>query len=107
MITVNNHGKVHKAWPAKSQLQRVEDEGECIIHTAMQDHEAVLEYLTQRGDGSAALSLLRTPAVSQELFYKFAPALMALDPHATVRPPVPSSYTFLCRPISPGWLRQM
>jgi hypothetical protein len=49
-----------------------------------QDHEAVLEYLTQRGDAPAALTVLRTPGVSRELFYKFAPALMVLDAHATV-----------------------
>eukprot|EP00884_Botryococcus_braunii_P001644 jgi/Botrbrau1/11480/Bobra.0360s0007.1 len=57
-----------------------------LMHYAQlrQDHEAVLEYLTQRGDAAGALAVLRAPGVSHQLFYKFAPALIPLDPHATV-----------------------
>ena len=50
----------------------------------MQDWEAVVEYLMQRGDAQRALPVLRRPGVSQELWYKFAPALMLLAPAATV-----------------------
>ena len=50
----------------------------------MQDHEALLEYLVQRGDFKRALAILRRPDVSQELFYKFAPSLMAMAPTETV-----------------------
>lgn len=49
-----------------------------------QDNEAVLEYLLQREDAERAIALLRRPDVSQELFYKFAPGLMALAPRETV-----------------------
>lgn len=51
----------------------------------MQDNEAVLEYLLQREDAERAIALLRRPDVSQELFYKFAPGLMALSPKETVK----------------------
>ncbi len=51
----------------------------------MQDNEAVLEYLLQRGDAAKALAVLRRPDVSRELFYKFAPGLMAVAPGETVR----------------------
>ena len=38
----------------------------------------------QRGEAERALPVLRRPGVSQELWYKFAPALMALAPTLTV-----------------------
>ena len=38
----------------------------------------------QRGEAERALPVLRRPGVSQELWYKFAPALMALAPALTV-----------------------
>lgn len=49
-----------------------------------QDNEAVLEYLLQRGEAGRALAVLRRPGVSPELLYKFAPALVAAAPGATV-----------------------
>ena len=49
-----------------------------------QDWESVVEYLMQRGEAERALPVLRRPGVSQELWYKFAPALMALAPTLTV-----------------------
>ena len=52
----------------------------------------MLEYLLQREDAEHAIALLRRPDVSQELFYKFAPGLMALAPHETVMLPA----THLC-----------
>ena len=50
----------------------------------VQDWEAVVEYLMQKGDAEQALPVLRRPGVSQELWYKFAPALMLLSPGPTV-----------------------
>ena len=50
----------------------------------VQDWEAVVEYLMQRGEADRALPVLRRPGVSQELWYKFAPTLMLLAPAATV-----------------------
>ncbi len=47
----------------------------------------MLEYLLQREDAERAIALLRRPDVSQELFYKFAPGLMALAPQETVISP--------------------
>lgn len=44
----------------------------------------MLEYLLQREDTKRAIALLRRPDVSHELFYKFAPGLMALAPGDTV-----------------------
>ena len=38
----------------------------------------------QRGEAERALPVLRRPGVSQELWYKFAPALMLLAPGPTV-----------------------
>lgn len=51
----------------------------------------MLEYLLQRGEAARALAVLRRPDVSRELFYKFAPGLMAAAPSETVRnrPPDP------------------
>ena len=45
----------------------------------------MLEYLVQNKEAKRALAILRRPDVSQELFYKFAPGLMALAPGNTVR----------------------
>ena len=50
----------------------------------LQDWEAVVEYLMQRGEAERALPVLRRPGVSQELWYKFAPTLMLLAPAQTV-----------------------
>ena len=55
-----------------------------MIKLRLQDNEAVLEYLVQKGDVQRALALLRRPDVSQELFYKFAPGLIPLAPGETV-----------------------
>ncbi|KAK9814445.1 hypothetical protein WJX72_006013 [[Myrmecia] bisecta] len=52
--------------------------------TYRHDNEAVVEYLMARGEASRALAVLRHPNVSQELFYKFAPVLMASAPRETV-----------------------
>ena len=49
-----------------------------------QDSEAVLEHLVTRGEAGRALALLRRPGVSQELSYKFAPALVAAAPAEAV-----------------------
>uniref|UniRef100_A0A1D2AFE6 Pep3/Vps18 beta-propeller domain-containing protein n=1 Tax=Auxenochlorella protothecoides TaxID=3075 RepID=A0A1D2AFE6_AUXPR len=49
------------------------------------DHETVLELLVQQGQVTRALEVLRSPAVSPELAYKFAPALAALAPEESVR----------------------
>lgn len=50
----------------------------------MQDNEAVLEILLQRGEAGRALAVLRRPGVSPELLYKFAPELVAAAPGPTV-----------------------
>ena len=50
----------------------------------MQDAEAVLELLVQRGEARKALAVLRQPNLSPELAYKFAPPLMAAAPSDTV-----------------------
>ncbi|BDA49156.1 Vacuolar protein sorting-associated protein 18 homolog [Coccomyxa sp. Obi] len=52
--------------------------------TYRQDNESVLEYLLQRGEASKALAVLRRPGISQELVYKFAPALIAAVPAETI-----------------------
>jgi hypothetical protein len=44
----------------------------------------VVEHLVARGDAPRALTLLRRPGTPRELTYKFAPALMAAAPDATV-----------------------
>lgn len=44
----------------------------------------MVEHLAARGDAARALMLLRRPGVPRELAYKFAPALMAAAPDATV-----------------------
>jgi len=69
----------------------------------MQDWEAVVEYLMQRGEAERALPVLRRPGVSQELWYKFAPTLMLLAPRPTVdawmtaQPPLePPRYALIC-----------
>lgn len=49
------------------------------------DWEGLLEYLLQRQEAQRALEVLRRPSVSQELHYKFAPALVALAPELTVQ----------------------
>ena len=49
-----------------------------------QDNEAVLEHLMARRDVKRALAVLRRPNVSQELLYKFAPALMEAAPEEAV-----------------------
>jgi vacuolar protein sorting-associated protein 18 len=49
------------------------------------DQEAVLEHLVSRGEAQRAFEVLRRPGVSRELAYKFAPALAAAAPEATVR----------------------
>ena len=51
----------------------------------MQDNEAVLEHLVQRGEVVRALAVLRRPDVSAQLFYKFAPSLMPLSPSQVVK----------------------
>lgn len=43
-----------------------------------------MEHLVARGDAARALTLLRRPGTPRELTYKFAPALMAAAPDATV-----------------------
>ncbi len=55
-----------------------------LLKVPMQDWEAVVEYLMQRGEADRALPVLRRPGVSQELWYKFAPTLMLLAPRPTV-----------------------
>ena len=57
----------------------------------MQDAEAVLELLVQRGEAGRALAVLRQPHLSRELAYKFAPPLMAAGPAATVRTHAPDN----------------
>lgn len=42
------------------------------------------EHLVSRGEAGRALALLRRPDTPRELAYKFAPALMAAAPRATV-----------------------
>ncbi|KAL4423908.1 hypothetical protein ABPG75_001209 [Micractinium tetrahymenae] len=49
------------------------------------DWESLLEYLLQRQEAERALEVLRRPSVSQELYYKFAPALVAQAPALTVQ----------------------
>ncbi|PSC73297.1 vacuolar sorting-associated 18-like protein [Micractinium conductrix] len=49
------------------------------------DWESLLEYLLQRGEAEKALEVLRRPSVSPELYYKFAPALVAQAPELTVQ----------------------
>lgn len=44
----------------------------------------MVEHLVARGDAPRALTLLRWPGTPRELTYKFAPALMASAPDATV-----------------------
>ena len=56
--------------------------------SCLQDNEAVLELLVQRGEWHRALAVLRQPNLPQELMYKFAPSLMASIPAETVRPAV-------------------
>lgn len=49
------------------------------------DWESLLEYLLQRQEAERALEVLRRPSVSPELYYKFAPALVAQAPALTVQ----------------------
>lgn len=49
------------------------------------DSEAVLEHLLAAGEAERALEVLRKPSVSDELTYKFAPALVAAAPEATIQ----------------------
>ncbi len=44
----------------------------------------MVEHLVARGDAGKALALLRRPDIPRELVYKFAPALMAAAPAATI-----------------------
>eukprot|EP00898_Chlorokybus_atmophyticus_P003117 jgi/Chlat1/3806/Chrsp259S03935 len=69
------------------------------------DHETVLSHHIQRGDAAKALSLLRRPRVPQELVYKFAPALMALDPVATVDAWIAAGANLTPRRLVPALLR--
>lgn len=74
-----------------------------------QDWEAVVEYLMQRGEAERALPVLRRPGVSLELWYKFAPALMALAPALTVdawmaaHPPLDPPRSVANKPIHPSF----
>ena len=54
------------------------------VMACLQDNEAVLEHLMARRDVKRALAVLRRPNVSQELLYKFAPALMEAAPEEAV-----------------------
>ena len=54
------------------------------VMARLQDNEAVLEHLMARRDVKRALAVLRRPNVSQELLYKFAPALMEAAPEEAV-----------------------
>ena len=54
------------------------------VRACLQDNEAVLEHLMARRDVKRALAVLRRPNVSQELLYKFAPALMEAAPEEAV-----------------------
>ncbi|BBN08408.1 vacuolar protein sorting-associated protein 18 [Marchantia polymorpha subsp. ruderalis] len=49
-----------------------------------EQYETLLHHFVQQGDAKKALAVLRKPNVSPELQYKFGPALIMLDPHATV-----------------------
>eukprot|EP00249_Psilotum_nudum_P014604 c24909_g1_i1 orf=639-3668(-) len=49
-----------------------------------EQHETVIHHYIQQGEAKKALAVLRRPSVSPELLYKFAPALMILDPYETV-----------------------
>ncbi|KAL3688498.1 hypothetical protein R1sor_014807 [Riccia sorocarpa] len=49
-----------------------------------EQYETLLHHYIQQGDAKKALAVLRKPNVSPELQYKFGPALIMLDPHATV-----------------------
>ena len=80
----------------------------CVKPAAgVQDNEAVLELLVQRGEWHRALAVLRQPNLSQELMYKFAPSLMANIPAETVSCPRSSASPALtghCR--NPGLARR-
>ena len=79
-----------------------------LLKVSMQDWEAVVEYLMQRGEAERALPVLRRPGVSQELWYKFAPTLMLLAPRPTVdawmtaQPPLdpPRCALIACRKVA-------
>lgn len=62
----------------------VESTPKGVVFFFLQDWEAVVEYLMQRGEADRALPVLRRPGVSQELWYKFAPTLMLTAPRLTV-----------------------
>lgn len=51
----------------------------------IEDNELLLEYLVQRGEAVKAFEVLRKPSVSSELFYKFASALINLNPSLCVQ----------------------
>lgn len=63
------------------------------------DWESLLEYLLQRQEAERALEVLRRPSVSQELYYKFAPALVAQAPALTVQ-----AWIDVQPPLEPGRL---
>ncbi|CAK9261476.1 unnamed protein product [Sphagnum jensenii] len=49
-----------------------------------EQYETLIHHYVQQGDAKKALAILQKPSMSPELQYKFAPALIMLDPHGTV-----------------------
>jgi hypothetical protein len=49
-----------------------------------EQYETLIHHYVQQGDAKKALAILQKPSISPELQYKFAPALIMLDPHGTV-----------------------
>lgn len=58
---------------------------ELVYYAGLKEqYETLLHHFVQQGEAKKALAVLRKPSVSPELQYKFAPALIMLDPHETV-----------------------
>ncbi|CAM6102948.1 unnamed protein product [Calypogeia fissa] len=49
-----------------------------------EQYEILLHHFIQQGDAKRALAVLQKPNISPELQYKHGPALIMVDPHATV-----------------------
>lgn len=79
---------------------------ELVYYAGLKEqYETLIHHYVEQGEAKKALAVLRKPSVSPELQYKFAPALIMLDPHETVNAWTSTGLNLNPRQLMPALMR--
>ncbi|KAG0626001.1 hypothetical protein M758_2G095100 [Ceratodon purpureus] len=79
---------------------------ELVYYAGLKEqYETLIHHFVQQGEARKALAVLRKPSVPPELQYKFAPALIMLDPHETVKAWTSTGLNLNPRQLMPALMR--